>query len=357
VVVGVISFGITHWTRKQQRLSIPAAQINVLQLAYVLPVLGIIFFWLRPHFSNETWLAVTAGLAVAVTFYALATRLMVLAIAGQLYIAYSALEFLRVVLFGPAQFKPAWYMALVPAAALVGLSFVMVQRLRGQATGAKEQWLAPIGLIYRCVAVALSILWIFRYISEEHFVWVFALAGAACFGGTLFIKSRELLAISAVYTAFAFLILWSRFGDPDAIYWPNLCVIFALLGQQAIAQRRKDQFQIPNGLHTLVILLGLTSLWFWISKWVAQQAGGFYLTATWAGLALAIFAAGFALKEKVYRWSGLAILTCALCRVAVLDIWRLETIYRILSFMALGIVLLVLGFVYNRYQEKIRQWL
>ena len=29
----------------------------------------------------------------------------------------------------------------------------------------------------------------------------------------------------------------------------------------------------------------------------------------------------------------------------------------ILSFMALGVVLLVLGFIYNRYQEKIREWL
>jgi hypothetical protein len=29
----------------------------------------------------------------------------------------------------------------------------------------------------------------------------------------------------------------------------------------------------------------------------------------------------------------------------------------VLSFMALGLVLLVLGFLYNEYQEKIREWL
>ena len=34
-----------------------------------------------------------------------------------------------------------------------------------------------------------------------------------------------------------------------------------------------------------------------------------------------------------------------------------KTIYRVLTFMALGVVLLVLGFIYNKYQEKIRQWL
>ena len=56
-------------------------------------------------------------------------------------------------------------------------------------------------------------------------------------------------------------------------------------------------------------------------------------------------------------WSGLAILTCALGRVVIVDVWRLETVYRILSFAALGVVLLVLGFIYNKYQEKLRQWL
>jgi uncharacterized membrane protein len=82
-----------------------------------------------------------------------------------------------------------------------------------------------------------------------------------------------------------------------------------------------------------------------------------YLTAVWAALALVIFAAGFVLRERIYRWSGLTVLACALGRVALSDIWRLELIYRILSFMALGVVLLVLGFIYNKYQEKIREWL
>jgi len=41
----------------------------------------------------------------------------------------------------------------------------------------------------------------------------------------------------------------------------------------------------------------------------------------------------------------------------IFDVWKLETLYRILSFMALGIVLLMLGFIDNKYQEKIKQWL
>ena len=70
-----------------------------------------------------------------------------------------------------------------------------------------------------------------------------------------------------------------------------------------------------------------------------------------------VFATGFVFRERMHRWLGLGILTCALGRVVVFDVWKLETLYRILSFLALGIVLLALGYIYNRYQEKIREWL
>ena len=50
-------------------------------------------------------------------------------------------------------------------------------------------------------------------------------------------------------------------------------------------------------------------------------------------------------------------LAAAVGRVVLVDVWKQETIYRVLTFMALGVALLVIGFIYNKYQEKIRQWL
>jgi uncharacterized membrane protein len=74
-------------------------------------------------------------------------------------------------------------------------------------------------------------------------------------------------------------------------------------------------------------------------------------------LALLLFTAGIPFRERVYRWLGLAILACALGRIVLFDVWKLQMLYRIVSFMALGVVLLVLGFIYNKYQERIKQWL
>jgi uncharacterized membrane protein len=47
----------------------------------------------------------------------------------------------------------------------------------------------------------------------------------------------------------------------------------------------------------------------------------------------------------------------SLGRVVVLDVWKLETIYRIVSFLALSIVLLALGYIYSRFQDKLAKWL
>jgi uncharacterized membrane protein len=74
-------------------------------------------------------------------------------------------------------------------------------------------------------------------------------------------------------------------------------------------------------------------------------------------LALVLFVFGMASRERMYRWAGLGILACALGRIIIFDVWKLDVLGRILSFLALGVALLVLGFIYNKYQEKIKEWL
>ncbi len=106
-----------------------------------------------------------------------------------------------------------------------------------------------------------------------------------------------------------------------------------------------------------MMFLGGFSLWLLLTRWIWLSVDKSYLTAGWSGLALVLFTCGIVLRERVYRWLGLGILACALGRVFLFDVWKLHTLYRILSFMALGIVLLVLGFIYNKYEEKIKEWL
>ena len=106
-----------------------------------------------------------------------------------------------------------------------------------------------------------------------------------------------------------------------------------------------------------MVVVGNLSLWLLVSRWAGGHYRGFYLTMSWTMLAFLFFVAGYILKERVYRWSGLVLLGVGVVRVTLFDLWRLEAMYRMLSFLALGIVLLVLGFLYPRYQERINRWL
>jgi uncharacterized membrane protein len=131
-----------------------------------------------------------------------------------------------------------------------------------------------------------------------------------------------------------------------------------LIAQQRLARRLPGKFGMPDPIHTLLICAGFATVFSWLTHWVMDRASGsFYLTASWSLFALALFGMGILWRERLYRWLGLAMIGLSLGRIVLFDVWRLDTVYRILSLMALGIVLLVLGYIYNRFQDKIREWL
>jgi uncharacterized membrane protein len=175
-------------------------------------------------------------------------------------------------------------------------------------------------------------------------------------------RSGEALLFSAVFSAFALGLFWvPQLAAPavlEPVYWPNPGILLLLLVQREIMRHSPDRYPVePVALNALLLISGV-SLWRFVSLWVLQgNASGYYLTASWSLLALGLFTCGIVLQERLYRWLGLGILASALARVALIDVWRLEALYRILSLLALGVVLLVLGFIYSKYQEKIKEWL
>ena len=112
-----------------------------------------------------------------------------------------------------------------------------------------------------------------------------------------------------------------------------------------------------RSLIVLAVLAALACVWVWLTRWTYQTHSASQLTMVWALLALVVFAAGLTLRERVYRIGGFAILAMAVGRVFLVDVWKLETLYRIVSFLVLGAVLLLLGFIYNRFADTIRRWL
>jgi hypothetical protein len=94
-----------------------------------------------------------------------------------------------------------------------------------------------------------------------------------------------------------------------------------------------------------------------VSQHTLHAFDGSGLSICWAILGLAMFALGLATRHRVHRLGGLILLAMALGHILCVDVWKLGTLLRILSFLTVGLALLVLGFVYNRYHEKLRHFL
>jgi hypothetical protein len=73
-----------------------------------------------------------------------------------------------------------------------------------------------------------------------------------------------------------------------------------------------------------------------------------YHTLGWVGAAFVLFALGFALRARTYRWSGFAALALAASRLIAIDLRRFSADQRILTFVLAGVALLVVSFVYAR---------
>lgn len=103
--------------------------------------------------------------------------------------------------------------------------------------------------------------------------------------------------------------------------------------------------------HQFIGGLALVMLWLAITR----DLDGSGRAASWAILGTIGLLTGLVTKSRIFRIISIIILTFSLGHVMLIDIIKLDPLPRILSFITLGLGLLGLGFVYNRWGEKLKQ--
>jgi uncharacterized membrane protein len=63
------------------------------------------------------------------------------------------------------------------------------------------------------------------------------------------------------------------------------------------------------------------------------------------------------LRDRFQRLSGLFLLLVCVLKLFLYDLRQLETINRILSFIALGAILVGVSFIYTRFKDRLKQYL
>ena len=88
-----------------------------------------------------------------------------------------------------------------------------------------------------------------------------------------------------------------------------------------------------------------------------HEVSGSILTVAWGLEAVSLLTAGFPLRDRILRLSGLALFLVCILKLFLYDLRQLETGYRILSFIALGVILMGVSWIYTRFRDRIQQFL
>jgi len=83
-----------------------------------------------------------------------------------------------------------------------------------------------------------------------------------------------------------------------------------------------------------------------------DEISGRMLTIAWAVQGVTLLVAGFPLRDRILRLSGLVLLLLCILKLFVYDLSYLDTLPRIFSFLALGMILVAVSWVYTRFRDK-----
>ncbi len=168
-------------------------------------------------------------------------------------------------------------------------------------------------------------------------------------GAGIWRNARDLLVQGFVVAALAFAAALMFDVAPPQVLLCSLTAAGLYAAQLATSRFRPSDSQLAGFLSVMATVLLTVLLYFRVS--------GELLTVAWGLEGLGLLAAGFALRERPLRLEGLILFFACILKLFLYDLRNLETLYRILSFGALGLIMLSVSWVYTRFREHIRRLL
>jgi hypothetical protein len=151
-----------------------------------------------------------------------------------------------------------------------------------------------------------------------------------------------------VFTVLALLLVLAGYGAVHVGALGALAQLAAVAAMVAVESGHAPAAATASRLRSVAIagvLIGLLQL-----AQLAVAPG--YRTLAWVGVGFLLFALGFALRARSYRWAGFAALALAAVRLIAVDVRRFSPDQRIATFVLAGFALLAVSFVYARREGR-----
>ena len=139
----------------------------------------------------------------------------------------------------------------------------------------------------------------------------------------------------------------------SALVVAGVLYLFSLAVRQAMTHSNKIVSDVEDAVRMALSVAATLSL----AGLIFVQVRPTLVTVTWGALAAVLLATGFPTRERLLRLSGLGVLLACITRLFVFDLPQLEELARIISFVALGAVLLSVSWIYTRYRARIQKYL
>ncbi|MCY2966437.1 MAG: DUF2339 domain-containing protein, partial [Planctomycetota bacterium] len=81
------------------------------------------------------------------------------------------------------------------------------------------------------------------------------------------------------------------------------------------------------------------------------------ITLVWSLYAIVTLGFGIYMRSSAIRVLGLGLFVLTTAKVFLFDVWHLSTMIRTFAFIGLGVSLMLVGFLYRRFRDRIREWM
>lgn len=193
--------------------------------------------------------------------------------------------------------------------------------------------------------IALSISFMNAFKIPEIFIW---LSWQSILVVSTAILFRSKIIIVANFLIYLMIVLGTLILSSDsAISFVNIGVV-SLLGAR-ILNSQKDKLELQTeAMRNAYLAIAFFLLPYSTFLVVPIEYVGF----TWLGIALLYYAFSLLLKNNKYRWMAMLTLAITILYTLILGILHPDNEMKVISFIAVGIVLIIISFVYTRIKPK-----
>ena len=205
-------------------------------------------------------------------------------------------------------------------------------------------------------------------------IWTAGAAGYLAVGMKLRMTHLRTASVAALFVAALFAAHAYTFDMRPGYYlylngrFAAALALLVMAFAHAFVLRSLPQISTKDELSFAKVLYGIVVAWLFVllnietylyfsktitdperARWTTQMA----LSIIWGAYAAAMLAVGFWRNVRLLRFSALALFGATALKLVLVDMARVEEVYRIVSFFVLGILMIAASYLYHRVEKRL----